>query len=1020
MKWTKEQEKAITETGQNIIVSAGAGSGKTAVLTERVVRKVKSGIDIDKLLVLTFTKAAAAEMKERIKIALSKDESLKAQLDLLDNSYITNFDSFSISIVQKYYYLLGISSDISIINETVLLAKKEEYIDEVFEELYEKQDRDFLSLIKTFVLKSERQLKKEILSISDKISLLYDEQKYLDNYLEKHFSREIIENNFKLYENFVLKQKDKYKVYLDELSLEENEEFYEQINNILKEVLSSSSYDELLKSKEIKFPNSPRGSSEELKALRAKMVALNKELNSYLTLTKEEHISAYLSTKEYVSAIVKIIDLLNQKLNQFKRHHNRYDFSDIAKMSIKLLRDFPEVAKDLKSNFVEVMIDEYQDTSDLQEELLKLITENNLYMVGDIKQSIYQFRNANPELFKSKYINYSKLDGGLNISLQNNFRSRSEVIEDINQIFEKLMTSDKAGIDYSMDQAMIFGNESYNQEDITDRHMKILNIANASEDKVEDEIFTMLRDIKYKIDTDYQVLDKKTGKLRTVKYSDFAILIDRSKHFEQIKQIFEHYMVPVEKYSSTKILDYDEIYIIKNILRLIYLLETKDFSQDFKYVYMSIARSFLYRLSDDEIFKNINEGKLFDSEIIKKASSIQKDIDILTVSLLYERIVSDFDFIRKLANKAEVEDSVLRLDYITDIASECDALNYDYLEFLNLIELAIEKEFTMEVNKLTPDSNSVSLRTLHSSKGLEYPICYFPFINSKFNKEESQKKFNYHSHYGIISPYFEDGLRASFYRRLFINKETEEDLAERIRLFYVALTRAREEINIITHFDLEKTYEAKEQPNSFEELLYELHSLLSKHSKEINFEELEMSKDYLLLKEGSNLDKIAGGEKLEIVDTKLNADKLKERSFSKSSFEIISSEESRNIELGNKLHYLLEMIDLKNPNLEGISPNDKKILEAFLSLDLNFDKATIYQEYEFFDEDNDEFRHGIIDLILDYEDEIKIIDYKLKNTVDSAYLSQLHSYRDYLSKKSNKKLRIYLYSLIDESLVELS
>ena len=241
-----------------------------------------------------------------------------------------------------------------------------------------------------------------------------------------------------------------------------------------------------------------------------------------------------------------------------------------------------------------------------------------------------------------------------------------------------------------------------------------------------------------------------------------------------------------------------------------------------------------------------------------------------------------------------------------------------------------------------------------------------------------------------------------------------------MRLLYVALTRAREEINIITHFDLEKTYEAKEQPNSFEELLYELHSLLSKHSKEINFEELEMSKDYLLLKEGSNLDKIAGGEKLEIVDTKLNADKLKERSFSKSSFEIISLEESRNIELGNKLHYLLEMIDLKNPNLEGISPNDKKILEAFLSLDLNFDKATIYQEYEFFDEDNDEFRHGIIDLILDYEDEIKIIDYKLKNTVDSAYLSQLHSYRDYLSKKSNKKLRIYLYSLIDESLVELS
>lgn len=1020
MKWTKEQEEAITKTGQNIIVSAGAGSGKTAVLTERVVRKVKSGIDIDKLLVLTFTKAAAAEMKDRIKAALSKDENLKKQLELLDNSYITNFDSFSISIVQKYYYLLNISADISIINPTVLLAKKEEYIDEVFESLYDAEDEEFLELIRTFVFKSEMQLKKEILNISDKISLLYDEQKYLDTYFEKYFSPEIIEKNFNLYEDFVLGRKNKYKEYLDELELEADEEFYQLIANELNDSVSAETYEDLRQVKEIKIAYSPRGSSDELKAIRAKIADLNKELASYLTLSKEEHISAYVSTETYIAAVIKIIDLLNKKLNQFKTKHNRYEFSDIAKMSIRLVSNFPEVLNDLKSRFVEVMIDEYQDTSDLQEELLSLITNNNLYMVGDIKQSIYQFRNANPELFKRKFLAYSNLDGGININLQNNFRSRSEVISDINNIFENLMTGEKAGIDYSMGQAMLFANESYNLEPISNRHMKILNLAEHSQDKVEDEIFTMLRDIKEKIDNKYQVLDKKTSKLRAVKYSDFAILIDRSKHFEQVKQIFEHYSVPVEKYSSTKILDYDEIYIIKNILKLIQLLEDKNFTQEFKYSYMSVARSFLFSLSDDEIFKTLNEGNIFETEIIKIVNSIKQDIDVLTVSLLYERIVSEFKFIKKLPSKTEVEASILRLDYIFDIASECDALNYDYKDFLKLIELAIEKEFTMEVTSLSPASNSVSLRTLHSSKGLEYPICYFPFINSKFNKEEAKQKFNYHSQLGIISPYFDDGLRASFYRKLFINKENDENLSERIRLFYVALTRAREEINIITHFDNEKTYEYKESPNSFEELLWEMKDYLSQFTKEINYRDLNISKDYLLLKETNYNSKLRAGEKIKIIDTKLKVDKLEQRTYSKTSFDIISKEEAINIELGNRLHYLLEIIDLKKPNLDDLSSEDQQIIKGFLALDLDFKNATVYQEYEFFDEDNKTFRHGIIDLILEYEDEIKIIDYKLKNISDEAYIKQLNSYRDYLKKKTDKKLSIYLYSLLDETLEKIS
>ena len=189
-QWTKEQSDAIYQSGKNIIVSAGAGSGKTAVLSERVLKKVESGIDVDRLLILTFTKAAASEMKERIRKKIKGNKELSFQLKKIDSSYITTFDRFSLSLVKKYHYLLNVKKNIDIIESNLLKIKIDEFLDEVMEEEYQKREKDFVKLINDFCVKDDYELKRIILVLNDKLNMKYDKEDYLNNYLQDFYSQE--------------------------------------------------------------------------------------------------------------------------------------------------------------------------------------------------------------------------------------------------------------------------------------------------------------------------------------------------------------------------------------------------------------------------------------------------------------------------------------------------------------------------------------------------------------------------------------------------------------------------------------------------------------------------------------------------------------------------------------------------------------------------------------------------------------------------------------------------------------
>lgn len=343
--WTREQSEAINKEGTNVIVSAGAGSGKTAVLSERVLRKLKDGVNIDNLLILTFTKAAALEMKERIRKKITKVPELKEQLDRIDNAYITTFDSYALSIVKKYNYLLNVNKNVGIIENSIIDLEKEKILDELFDNYYLKKDPKFLKLIDDFCTKDDKEIKEAILSINNKLDLMYEKEIYLKNYLNLFYNDEFIDNKIEQYENLLLEKVSKLNLLLINLEEYVDEDYYEKINNALSELLISDTY-ERVKENIINLPNLPKNTEEEAKKIKEDMSALLKELISLTSYQDKKEIKESIyKTKDYVEIIINIILEFDKRINNYKFSQDLYEFNDIAKMAIKILEQNKEDRK---------------------------------------------------------------------------------------------------------------------------------------------------------------------------------------------------------------------------------------------------------------------------------------------------------------------------------------------------------------------------------------------------------------------------------------------------------------------------------------------------------------------------------------------------------------------------------------------------------------------------------------------------------------------------------------------------
>ncbi len=1023
--WTEEQLMAIEKSGTNIIVSAGAGSGKTAVLSERVLQKVLQGTSINEFLIMTFTNAAAKEMKDRIRKKLKK-EHLEDQVNLIDSAYITTFDSFSLSLVKKYHYLLNMPKNISITDASLLTILKKKIMEEVFEEYYLRNDDEkFREFIHHFCTKDDDKLKKLLIKLSDTLDMRMDADYYLENYISNYYQDKIINDNIKqFYQEIKLligTMEEDMDILSHHLDSDTTEKFYQKLNPLFY----SKNYDEVIQNipdaRSLQLPRNLE--DEEAKEIKTKMGSTLTSIKEMCICDNSDQIKKELkATKEDVEIILTIIKKYRTRLQKAKKEENKNSFLDISKLAIQLVEENEEIREELKSSFKEIMLDEYQDTNDIQEYFVSLISNHNVYMVGDIKQSIYRFRNANPYIFKNKYDEYTIGKEGLKIDLLKNFRSRDEVLNNINLIFNDLMDDRIGGADYKTSHQMVFGNFSYHKEGKTEQNydFEIFSYDDIDSNftKSEKEIFLIGEDIKKKIKSHYLIFDKDEKIKREVSYRDFVILLDRSSDFDLYKKIFEYLNIPLTLYKEEEVKNHNDIFLIKNILKMIQAIDKEEYKEEFQYCFFSLGRSFLFHIDDEVLFDYFYKENFKDSVIFEKCLKLYDYYYEISFKAFFLKLLEIFQWEEKLITIGNVEIGRKRLEYFYNLAESLENIGKTAEDFIAYLEEILESEDKVSFSLNHSDSNSVKIMTIHKSKGLEYPICYFAGFTKEFSFKELNDPILYSNHLGIITPYFQEYKKDTIYKMLLTSETKQEEISEKIRLLYVALTRAKEKIiMVLPDMDTTKgkqviSYQEKRKIKSFYDMLVLIYPKIKGYiiKKEANY-----TKDYLKRGTSTKLRNLEKEEKLTIKEIFIPEEEQKESKFSKS-LSFITKEDRRTLDLGIRIHELLEFTDFQNPDYSYMTDFEARKVKSFLESDFikKRKNAKYYKEYEFSYSLEEEVKHGMIDLLIEEEDKITIVDYKLKNTNDSAYYKQLEGYQNYIHTISDKEVDIYLYSILEE------
>lgn len=1028
-KWTEEQMLAIVKGNTNIIVSAGAGSGKTAVLTQRVITNLKKGMHINELLILTFTNNAAMEMKTRIKKAILEDDEIKNEAKLTDSADITTFDAYVLSLVKKYHYLLNLDSDITLIDSSIIKKKKKDFIEEIFEELFTQKNEKFIKFVTDFGTKNARQTKKTILNLDYSFDLITKKEDYLNNYIESYYNKNNLDNLFHQFENTLLKRVESIKNLLLNLSFEVDSDYYDKIYKTLEPLLKSSNYQEIRSNLDFKL--SPlRNASDKAKYYKEQISKIIKDLKSLTEFHEQVLKDDLLKTKEYAEVIIEILLKLTQKVNAYKFEYQVFEFNDISKFALKILDENEDIRNELKNYYKEIMIDEYQDTSDVQEQFIKYIENNNVYMVGDIKQSIYRFRNANPDIFKIKYDAYKDGNNGFKIDLNKNFRSRGEVLDSINQIFNHIMDDNIGNANYIKEHQLIFGNNTFIEEG-NNNYNNNLEIYNYLPDpnftKEEMEAFIIANDIKKKVTSNYEVFDKT---LRPCKYSDFCILIDRTTAFDTYKKIFDFLNVPINIYKDDNIMISDETSLINNIIKFIINIKNNKFNKTTRFCFASIARSYLYQLDDQTIYDTISQNKINESEIYEIAYNISKNLDSLSNEEIIKKIIYDYKFYDKMIIAGNLNYRSIILDNLIIKFKELNKVNMTIYEVNDYLDSLINDEESIKIPALLNKNDSVIITNIHKSKGLEYKICYFPSLHKEFNLMDLNNRIIFNTKFGLILPNYDNGFKSTFVN--FLNKETyiKDEISERIRLLYVALTRAKEKMIMVTNLIQNDNcttdengiidYLTRINYRSYKDILESVYPYIHKYIENIDLPEINIGYKYSQ-KNTINID-IEDNHKIIVNKKEYISELINEEHYSKSENKLITPTEVANMEYGTHMHYILENTDFKNPDYSLLTNEEQEITQGLLNNKImsNIKDANIYHEYEFIYENNKQIKTGIIDLMLEYSDHIDIIDYKLKNTNDPAYLKQLNGYKEYIENKNNKPTYIYLYSLLNKELIDLN
>lgn len=1013
MEWSQEQKRAIESEGHNCLVSAGAGSGKTAVLCERIYTLVKKYGRIDNFLILTFTNLAAAEMKQRIRKRLSEDEETKKFATEVDNTHIETFDAFYLYIARKYFYALGIPKDVSIIDNSIVEIKRRQLVDEIFAKLANEKDEGFVELMKAFSLKDNDNLKSIVLKVLAEADKKVDKESFFNSLENDCSSEEYVNQVIKDMVDLIKKKTrfliEKTKEYSDVLEAED----LGNIQNALYGLLGNEGYSQLVDSlKALKFKNKKSPYDGDV-AIRD---AINNFKNGKIVQAKDKN--AYPSVEEIKSAIeenhkhtrtlLSISRKIDKQIDEYKIKKNAYSFVDISRLVLKLLQD-EAIVKELKDRFDFIMVDEYQDTNDIQESVLNIIGRNNVYMVGDIKQSIYRFRNADCTIFNRKFNEYkSNPELGEEIDLNKSFRSRQDVVNYINDLFSKLMVPSINPIDYSNGHNFGFGRIEYGDENPIYQTEEYHYEYSVSSESINKERQMIINDIIDKYNNKYMVYDFDQKKTRPVEFKDFAIIIDREGEFSDFVKALSEAGIPVNSRGKEKLMKSDINIVLSSLVKLLYCALNNDYGNDYKHAFLSVARSFLVEESDQKLCETFRDKSHNLSQVTplgQKIELLKERLRFASLEEVMKVLFEEFHLYEKVIKIGNYYANVHKAESLLKYAAQMDILGMNISDLVNYFDNLNEYDLDIDYRDSDSQENSVTLINIHQSKGLEYNIIYYPRLNKEFNLQPFNEKYQVSKKYGIILP-----IKNLITKDLNKYIARSEDLEERIRVLYVALTRAKQKIIL---------YFGKKENKKFSFIMpfmakslsdvYLLAELGSKYQKDYSLGEETLTLNLRNKKEIKPLD-------LELKHVVVDSPVKEKKHASK---EVVKVDESL-LQFGTDVHALLEGLDLSKKDTGYIKDYKfRRIANNVINSELfkGVSNDQVRHEFSYYDKENNV--NGIIDCLIIKDNEIDIVDFKLKNIAEEDYDKQLRTYKSYISSISGKPIKMYLLAALSGEIREV-
>ena len=872
VKWTNEQLQAIQEKDSNILVAAAAGSGKTAVLVERIIHKIiDEQMDIDKILVVTFTNAAASEMRERILEAIYKkleenpeNVHLQRQIILLNKASICTIHSFCLDVIHNHFYEIDLPSNFKIADTAEIDLLKQEVLDDLFEQKYTENDKDFIELLENYTnYRGDEALQELVLKIykfiqsspfplkwlQEKLELLKIEDKDISQTIWGKLIIQAVEDDIQ--ESIMQLETVKSKMAL----YPEMTKFYQKICEdliIIKDLQNYNSWDELyIKLLNFNFSKWPvdkkvtNDLKEDSKEIRDKVKKHIKEKTAKLLSCSQEQ--AVKDLKIITPILEKLANLVTEFTKNFaekKKEKNCIDFNDIEHFALKILLDEnnnpTEVAKKYKEKFEEIAIDEYQDSNLVQEAILTSISKgNNIFMVGDVKQSIYKFRQARPELFLQKYDEYKNKEektqeDNLKIQLFRNFRSRQNILNITNLVFESIMSKELGDINYNENEYLNYGANYPEPEEIKNyAGIAELDIIDLKEDesitafegeedeeeqeRVEDDVLEakfVANKIQELLNSDYMVFDKKQG-YRKIRPKDIVILLRATSNLSPIyEKELSDLELPVFSDTSGTYLDTVEIQTILSVLKII-----DNPLQDIPLVV--VLRSSICNFTDNDLItirltdRNCNFYEaliktriIFDGDLKDKIESFLEKLEkwksisqYMPLDEFIWQIYLDtgyYQYVGLLPNGAMRQ---ANLKTLFEKAKQYEKASFKGLfNFIQFIDKLKKQNGDLASAKLIGENEDViRIMSIHKSKGLEFPVVFLCNSHKKFNMQDLNDNILLHQDIGF-GPTIMDTTKKIKYSSIAKDaiklKMKQETLSEEQRILYVALTRAKEKLYI--------------------------------------------------------------------------------------------------------------------------------------------------------------------------------------------------------------------------------